>query len=182
MMPASSSWRCRVASTRPQVEAEQLNTTVNRVGCTVRPMFNRSKDKPGDGDTGGAPAADLWQQIEATLTEVRALSLVQRATWLLSNISTNVQASDQRAQMSSLLAKWVPDFGMDYTPDQWDEWHDLQLLLQEAFQVLVLTRLLVRREGADRFGTVVGYTLSADGAAALGAGNAAEVITRRLPD
>ena len=131
------------------------------------------RDQGGDGD---APVPDLWQQIEATLAELRALTLVERAAQLFSRIAPNISASDQRAQMSSLLAKWLPDFGMNYTPEQWDEWHDLQLLLQEAFEVLVLTRLLVSREGADRFGTVVAYTISADGHAAFDAGDAAGVI------
>jgi hypothetical protein len=144
-------------------------------------MFHKSKDQPGDGNASDAPAPDLWQQIEATLAELRGLTLVERAARLFSAIASDISASDQRAQMSSLLAKWLPDFGMKYTPEQWDEWHDLQLLLQEAFQVLVLTRLLVRREGADRFGTDVSYTTSADGHAALEAGNAADVIQRRLP-
>jgi hypothetical protein len=145
-------------------------------------MFHKSKDQSGDGDAGDARAPDLWQQIEASLTEQRGLPIVERAAQLFTSIAPDISASDHRAQMSSLLAPWLPDFGMKYTPDQWDEWFDLQLLLCEAFQVLVLTRLLVRREEADRFGTVVGYTLSADGRAALEAGNAADVIKRRLPD
>ncbi len=142
-------------------------------------MFHRSKDQPGDGDQ---RAPDLWQQIEATLAQLRALTLVERAAELLALIAPEISASDQRGQMSSLLAKWLPDFGMNYTPEQWDEWHDLQLVLQEAFQVLVLTRLLVRREEADRFGTVVAYTVSADGHAALEASDVADVIKRRLLD
>jgi hypothetical protein len=145
-------------------------------------MFHRSKDQPDDGDARNAPASDLWQQIEATLAAVRALTLVERAAQLLSSIAPDISASDQRAQMSSVLAQWLPDFGMDYTHEQWDQWYDLQLLLQDAFQVLVLTRLLVRRESADRWGTVVAYTLSPDGHAALDAGNAADVIARRLSD
>jgi hypothetical protein len=145
-------------------------------------MFHRSKDQHGDGDASDASAPDFWQQIEATLAEQRALTLVDRATQMLSSIAPDISASDHRAEMSSLLNKWVPDFGMNYTPDQWDEWFDLQLLLQEAFGMLVLTRMLVRREEADRFGTTVRYTLSADGQAALDAGNAADVIKRRLPD
>ncbi len=145
-------------------------------------MFHKSKHQPDEGGAGDAQAPDLWQQIEATLAEQRALTLTECAAQLFSHIAPDISASDQRAQMSSLLAKWVPDFGMKYTPAQWDEWHDLQLLLQEAFQVLVLTRLLVRREGADRFGTDVAYSLSGDGRAAFQAGNAADVIKRRLPD
>jgi hypothetical protein len=143
-------------------------------------MFHRSKDEAGD--PGDAPAPDLWQQIETTLAQLRALTLVERSAHLFSAIADDISASDHRPQMSSLLAPWLPDFGMKYTPEQWDEWFDLQLLLAEAFQVLVLTRLLVRREEADRWGTVVGYTMSADGHAALNAGNSADVIKRRLPD
>ena len=60
-------------------------------------MFHKSKDQTGDGDTGDAPAQDLWQQIEATLAEVRALTLVERADKLFAAIAPGITDSDHRA-------------------------------------------------------------------------------------
>jgi hypothetical protein len=50
-----------------------------------------------------------------------------------------------------------------------------------AFQVLVLARLLIRRETPYKGAIDIDYRISADGAAAVAAGDAGAVIDRRLP-
>ncbi len=48
--------------------------------------------------------------------------------------------------------------------------------------MLVLTRMLVRRETQYRGATDVTYALGPDGRAAQSRGDVAEVVARRLPD
>jgi hypothetical protein len=48
--------------------------------------------------------------------------------------------------------------------------------------VLVLTRMLIRRESEYKGATDVTYALGPDGRAAQSRGDVAEIVTRRLPD
>jgi hypothetical protein len=67
------------------------------------------------------------------------------------------------------------------SPEQHRTLHDLQVTLSEAFQALVLARLLIPYiyQGGGVGGTL--YAVSGDGRAALERGDVAEVVARRLP-
>jgi hypothetical protein len=85
--------------------------------------------------------------------------------------------------MRTLLTPWLPDADwMSWSPEQRATWLSLELVLQEAFGVLVLTRMLIRRENQYKGATDVTYALGPDGRAAQGRGDVAQVVGRRLPD
>ncbi|HEY1522234.1 MAG TPA: hypothetical protein VGF70_04405 [Solirubrobacteraceae bacterium] len=71
---------------------------------------------------------------------------------------------------------------MSWSPEQRASWLALELALQEAFQALVLTRMLIRRESQYKGATDVTYALGPDGRAAQSRGEVAEVVARRLPE
>jgi len=119
------------------------------------------------------------------LEHMRTLTLPQRAAEILAGIG-----SDSGGQ-SNLLEQWLPNVGgiIGYVnpPDEWwDNRQALKELLDEAFWVLQLARLLFRNEETSttygEAGTHVNYRVSADGRAAIENGNAAEVVARRVPD
>ena len=56
------------------------------------------------------------------------------------------------------------------------------LILREAFQALVLGRMVIRQEQTYKGATWVTYVNSPDGRAALERGDVADVVARRLPD
>ena len=58
----------------------------------------------------------------------------------------------------------------------------LALILREAFQALVLTRMVIRQEQTYKGATWVTYVNGPDGLAALDRGDVADVVARRLPD
>ena len=70
----------------------------------------------------------------------------------------------------------------NWSPEQRATWFSLELVLQEAFQVLVLTRMLIRRESEYKGATDVTYAVGPDGRAAQIRGDVAEIVTRGLPD
>jgi len=97
--------------------------------------------------------------------------------------------------MDDLLGHWLPGvtsldsgFQPPPAPDQisWEQqatWYEARHLLEASFQALELSRLICRSESTtNHLGTVTGYTITADGKSALQRGDAADVVTRRLPD
>jgi hypothetical protein len=70
---------------------------------------------------------------------------------------------------------------MNWTPEQRETWFSLELVLQEAFGVLVLTRMVIRRETDYKGATNVTYVLGPDGRASQTREDVAEVVARRLP-
>jgi hypothetical protein len=154
-------------------------------------LFHRSDEDSGAvaGATGPSPvtgaagpsaAAD---QIAAALDGMSGLSLPERAAELLRTIAPAIEQTDDYLGMRALLARWLPDSDwMSWSPEQRATWSSLELVLQEAFQVLVLTRMLIRRESSYKGATDVTYALGPDARAAQGRGDVAEVVTRRLPD
>lgn len=98
-------------------------------------------------------------------------------------IAPAIQQADDYLGMRVLIAPWLPDADwMNWSPEQRATWFSLELVLQEAFQVLVLTRMLIRRESEYRGATAVTYVLGPDGRAAQIRGDVAAVVARRLPD
>jgi hypothetical protein len=85
--------------------------------------------------------------------------------------------------MDQLLAPWLPESDwMALSPEQRLNWLSLAAILREAFQALVLARMLIRQEQDYKGATWVTYINSPDGRAALDRADVADVVARRLPD
>ncbi len=143
--------------------------------------------QPDEGSdlTGARPAAPsaAADQVAATFDRISEQPLHERAAELLNTIAPAIQQADDYQGMRVLIAPWLPDADwMKWSPEQRATWFSLELVLQEAFQVLVLTRMLIRRESEYRGATNVTYALGSDGRAAQSRGDVAEVVARRLPD
>ena len=135
--------------------------------------------------TGARPAAPsaAADQVAATFDRISEQPLPERAAELLNTIAPAIQQADDYLGMRVLLAPWLPDSDwMSWSPEQRATWFSLELVLHEAFQVLLLTRMLIRRESDYRGATAVTYVLGPDGRAAQTRGDVAEVVARRLPD
>jgi hypothetical protein len=146
------------------------------------PLFRHpTPDDQEAGNPGQAPAAG--PDYDAALRHFGALSLPQRAAELLQGISPGLGTS--ASGMDQLLSPWCPvgttGLAAD-DPPRPDGWWALRHVLLEAFQALELTRMIVRQEDTtNHWGTVTGYELGSDGKAALGRGDVADVVARRLP-
>jgi hypothetical protein len=146
-------------------------------------LFHRSDEDSGAPVAGAAETSADADQVAAALDGLSRLSLPQRAAELLNTIAPAIEQADDYLGMGALLAPWLPDSDwMNWSPGQRAAWFSLELVLQEAFQVLVLTRMLIRRESQYKGATDVTYALGPDGRAAQGRGDVAEIVTRRLPD
>jgi hypothetical protein len=146
-------------------------------------LFNRPDE--GSDLTGAGPVAPsaTADQVAATFDRIAAQPLPERAAELLNTIAPAIQQADDYLGMRALLAPWLPDSDwMSWSPEQRATWFSLELVLHEAFQVLVLARMLIRRESDYRGATAVTYVLGPDGRAAQTRGDVAEVVARRLPD
>jgi len=146
-------------------------------------LFNRPDE--GSDLTGAGPDAPsaVADQVAATFDRISAQPLPERAAELLNTIAPAIQQADDYLGMRALLAPWLPDSDwMDWTPEQRETWFSLEMVLQEAFGALVLTRMLIRRESEYRGGTNVTYVLGPDGRASETREDVAEVVARRLPD
>ncbi len=146
-------------------------------------LFHQSDE--GSDLTGARPAAPsaAADQVAAAFDRISEQPLSERAAELLNTIAPAIRQADESLGMRVLLAPWLPDSGwMNWSPEQRATWFSLELVLQEAFQVLVLTRMLIRRESEYRGATSVTYVLGPDGRAAQSRGDVAEIVARRLPD
>jgi hypothetical protein len=146
-------------------------------------LFRRS-DEDSDATVAGSavPSAEA-DQVAAAFDRISRLSLPERAAELLNTIAPAIQQADDYLGMRALLTPWLPDSEwMNWSPEQRATWFSLELVVQEAFQVLVLTRMLIRRESEYKGATNVTYALGPDGRAAQTSGDVVEIVTRRLPD
>ncbi len=146
-------------------------------------LFHESDE--GSDLTGARPAAPsaAADQVATAFDRISEQPLSERAAELLNTIAPAIQQADEHLGMRVLLGPWLPDSGwMNWSPEQRATWFALELVLQEAFQVLVLTRMLIRRESEYRGATSVTYVLGPDGRAAQSRGDVAEIVARRLPD
>ncbi len=147
-------------------------------------FFRRSQDAGSDVDAGYAAAAS-WDAVTAALDHLSRLSAAQCAAEILESVAAAIDEKPSSSlQMSHLLEPLLPipvERSSDLSPQQIASAKELELLVTEAFQALVLTRMLTRREAMTTYGTIVWYANSKDGRAALRRGDTAEVIARRLP-
>ena len=145
-------------------------------------LFHRS-DEDSDATVAGAGTSAGADQVAAAFDRISRLSLPERAAELLNTIAPAIGQSDDYLGMRALLVPWLLDSDWtNWSPEQRATWFSLELVLQEAFQVLVLTRMLIRRESEYKGATDVTYALGPDGRAAQSRGDVAEIVTRRLPD
>jgi hypothetical protein len=102
----------------------------------------------------------------------------------MGTIAPALEKVDDYPGMKALLSSLLPDDAdwMSWSPEQRASWLALELALQEAFQALVLTRMLIRRESQYKGATDVTYALGPDGRVAQSRGEVAEVVARRLPE
>lgn len=142
------------------------------------PLFHHDRDEAPEPGPAEDPAR--WQN---TLAHYAGLPFTERASEVLRQIASALDGG--AASADALLAPLLPAIhNADWNPAQ-EEWSaalELETVLQDAFQMLVLGRLLMRREVEYKGATDISYRLSPDGTAALAAGNVAAVLTRRLPD
>jgi hypothetical protein len=145
-------------------------------------LFYRSDEGSDLPAAGGGSTATVPDQVAATFESISRLSLTERAAELLITIAPAIEQADDFRGMQALLSPWLPDSGwMNWTPEQRETWFSLELVLQEAFGVLVLTRMLIRRESDYKGATNVTYALGPDGRASQTREDVAEVVARRLP-
>lgn len=147
-------------------------------------LFQRGKE---DSVATGDPVAETPAGADQCTTSVERLSglpLAQRAAELMSAIAPALEQADDYPGMRTLIGSLLPDDSdwMKWSAHQRTDWLSLELNLQEAFQALVLTRMLIRRESQYKGATDVTYALGPDGRAAQSRGDVAEVVARRLPD
>jgi hypothetical protein len=145
-------------------------------------FFQHSKD---DSDQGGetASASSEAEQVAAELEHFSRLALPERAAEVLTTIAPAIEHADDYMGMGVLLKSWLPDSDwMSWSPEQRKTWFSLQLVLQEAFHALVLTRMLIPRESEYKGATEITYALGPDAGSAQQRGDVAEVVGRRLPD
>ena len=146
-------------------------------------LFHYSDEGSDLPATGAAGASTVPDQVAAVFESISRLSLPERAAELLITIAPAIEQADDYRGMQALLSPWLPDSDwMNWTPEQRETWFSLELVLQEAFGALVLTRMLIRRETDYKGATNVTYALGPDGRASQSRGDVAEVVARRLPD
>jgi len=145
------------------------------------PLFRRSQDDPSAATTGAAGGAAEADQVGTALGHLSALSVPQRAAEILEKVAASID--EDALAMDQLLAPWLPESDwMALSAEQRKNWTSLALVLREAFQALVLTRMVIRQEQSYKGATWVTYVNSPDGRAALARGDVAHVVARRLPD
>jgi hypothetical protein len=143
------------------------------------PLFGHSHEEP-DGDSGASAAKPVAVDTDGVLAHLMELPLPQRASEIMPGIASQIP-DGAHAEMDRLQGAWLPDQNRDV--DHPDSWWTLRSLLPEIFQALELSRLIVRIDEDDnQGGTTNYYKISSDGQAALGRGDVAEIVARRLPD
>jgi hypothetical protein len=140
----------------------------------------------GDRDSEDATAPSEDDALAGTLAQFQPLAVADRATAILEALRSDLDAGG--AKMDWLLSRWLvePKDWTKVSDDFQTTWDTLKVILQEAFGLLVLARLLIRCEHSHSAmysgATIVTYVISPDGRDALSRGDVAGVITRRLPD
>ncbi len=145
------------------------------------PLFRHDENDPA-----AAPAGPSGTQAEAdyvgrALGYFSGLSVPQRAAGILAKVTSSLE--EDSLAMDQILAGWLPGSDWMAMPvEERRDWLALAQLLREAFQALVLARMLIRQEQTYKGATWVTYVNSPDGRAALAGGDVAGVVARGLPD
>jgi hypothetical protein len=151
-------------------------------------------------DAGAQPVAEPvgstspGDAVSAAFQRFVSLPLHERASEVLAEVAPAIAAAwdavdwtgievPSGTNMHRLLEPLVPQVRYrDLSPEQRRQLASLGFVLAEAFQALVLTRLLIRRDPSGNLYSEAAYVTSPDGLAALERGDVAAVVARRLPD
>jgi hypothetical protein len=146
------------------------------------PLFHRSHDDQSPPPQSAYGTTAESDSVASTLGRFAALSVPERAAEILEKATASIE-QDALTTMHQLLAPWLRDSDwMKLSRQERENWLAFEAMLQEAFQALVLARMVIRRERDMGGATLVTYINSPDGIAALGRGDVADVVARRLPD
>jgi hypothetical protein len=145
------------------------------------PFFHHDRDDAEAGPTSGGADPERYA---TALARYRSMTLAQRGDEVLAAIN-EVLTDGDHVYASAIVNSLLPgDFRAQWetlSDEQFKTGAELEYLLHDAFQALVLARLLIRRETPSKGATDIDYRLSEDGVTAVAAGDAAAVIERRLP-
>jgi hypothetical protein len=153
-------------------------------------LFRRSEDAEAQ-PVAPTSAGDA---VNAAFQHFVSLPLHERAAQVLAEVAPAIAAAwdavdwtgfggPSRTDMHHLLEPLVPQVPYkDLSPDQRRQLASLSFVLAEAFQALLLTRLLIRRDPSGNLYSEAAYVTSPDGLAALERGDVAAVVARRLPE
>jgi hypothetical protein len=131
--------------------------------------------------------------VGAAFEHLVSMPLHERAAVVLAEAAPAINAAwdavdwsgimgPSRTNMNDLLEPLVPQvLYKDLSPEQRRKLASLRVVLAEAFQALVLARMLIRQDPSGNLYSEARYTNSPDGLAALERGDVAEVVARRLP-
>lgn len=145
------------------------------------PLFHRSGDDPSAPPEPASATTAESDSVETTLGRFAAMSVPQRAAEILEKATASIE--QDALAMDQLLAPWLPESDWAaLSPQQRENWLSLAAMLREAFQALVLARMVIRQEQSYKGATWVTYVNSPDGLVALSRGEVADVVARRLPD
>jgi hypothetical protein len=163
------------------------------IACPAMPLFGRS-DKSGNdagveesGSTAGGHAIGL------ALERFAALPVAERAAEVFAVIGPAITAAwdavdwggwelPKGTSMERLLEPLIPQFrSKELSPEDRKNLALLRVTLAEAFQALVLARMLIRQDPSGSLYSEGSYANSSDGLEALERGDVAAVVARRLP-
>jgi hypothetical protein len=158
------------------------------------PLFRHSKDTTSEAaDVRPVTSPAGGDQITSALERFSALSVSERAAEVLAEIGPRLTAAwdgvdwssldRPRTDMNTLLEPLVPDVRYkELSLEQRRNAASLRWTLAEAFQALVLSRLLIRQDPSGSQHSEASYANSPDGLAALQRDDVAAVVARRLPE
>jgi hypothetical protein len=150
----------------------------------------RTGDEPGP-EAAGSPGDGA--EIGLALDRLAALPVAERAAEVLAVVAPAITAAwdavdwngwelPKGSGMNRLLEPLIPQFrSKNLSAEDRRNLALLRVTLAEAFQALVLTRMLIRQDPSGNLYSEAAYANSADGLEALGRGDVAAVVARRLP-
>jgi len=157
------------------------------------PLFRRTEDTQEHATGGPRGSTAPGDPISSALERFAALSLPERAAEVLAVVGPGITAAwdavdwsswglPKATDMHQLLEPLVPQVRFkDLSPEQRMKLASLRVTLAEAFQALVLARMLIRQDPSGGLYSEAAYANSPDGVAALERGDVAAIVARRLP-
>lgn len=157
-------------------------------------LFRRREDDQGQVGSGPVDSPPPGDLVTSALEHFAGLSVPERAAEVLAVVAPAITAAwnavdwttieaPARTNMHDLLEPLVPEVRYkDLSPEQRWKLAGLRVTLAEAFQALVLSRMLIRQDPSGSVSSQARYSTSRDGLAALQREDVAEVVARRLPE
>lgn len=157
------------------------------------PLFGRSESTSGEADLEGSGSTAGEDPIGPALERFAGLPLAERAAEVLAVVAPAIAAAwdavdwngwelPKGTDMNHLLEPLIPPFkAKNLSAENRMNLARLRVTLAEAFQALVLARLLIRQDPSGSINSEAAYANSPDGLEALERGDVAAVVARRLP-